>query len=499
MTIVDSIGVDLGPTDHFYIDGEWRPASSLTSSEVIDPTTESVLFRVGLAQPEDMDLAIGAARQAFDRGPWPRMTHAQRAVYLRLLADALELRAPDVANIWTKQVGMLHSVSSGSARRVANGFRLYADLAESFPWIERHVPSGPDPVGLLVREPVGVCGAIIPWNAPIVMIVYKLAPALLAGCTVVVKMSPESPGEGFVLAQILDAVGMPRGVVNVVTADRDVSELLVRDPRVDKITFTGSTAVGRRIGSIMSERIGRYSLELGGKSPAVVLDDADVGLAARTMTTIVSSICGQGCATLTRAVATPGVYDDLVDALASEFGLLRVGDPFQPDVTLGPVAMERQLNRVRDYISVGLAEGAKLVTGGSRPEGLERGYFIEPTVFASVENSFRIAQEEIFGPVLAVIRADDEQHAVEIANDSIYGLNASVFTRDPERAYSIARQLQSGSVAHNGFITDFGIGFGGFKQSGIGREGGREGLLPFLEAKTIVLNGEVEAAGRLEM
>jgi acyl-CoA reductase-like NAD-dependent aldehyde dehydrogenase len=343
---------------------------------------------------------------------------------------------------------------------------------------------------MIVREPVGVVGAIIPWNGPMGMIGNKVAPALLAGCTVVLKAAPEAPGEAYVLAEVAEAIGLPAGVINVVTADRPVSELLVRDPRVDKISFTGSTPAGRRIASLCGERIARVTLELGGKSAAVVLDDFDIAAAASTITGRACLITGQVCSSLTRIVVTRDRHDDLVEALSESFSHIKVGSAFDSDSTMGPLAMQRQRDRVESYIAKGVDEGAILASGGHRPRDLNRGWFIEPTVFGNVDNSFTISQEEIFGPVLSVIPADNEEHAVDIANDTIYGLNNSVFTNDADRAYDVARQLRSGTVGHNSYRTDFGVAFGGFKQSGIGREGGRDGLLPYLEGKTIILDEE---------
>ena len=341
-----------------------------------------------------------------------------------------------------------------------------------------------------MREPVGVVAAIIPWNAPASLIAYKCAPALLAGCTVILKASPEAPGAAYLLAEICEAIGLPAGVLNVLTADREVSELLVRHPGVDKVTFTGSTAAGRRIASICGERIARCTLELGGKSAAVILDDYDIGKAAATISGNAGFLTGQVCSSLTRIVVTKQRHDALVDALSASFSKVKVGDPFDASTGMGPLAMSRQRDRVEGYIAKGKAEGAKLATGGGRPKHLPRGYFIEPTVFGNVDNHSTIAREEIFGPVLSVIPADSEANAIEIANDSIYGLNASVFTNDVERAYATARELRSGTVGHNSFRTDFNIAFGGFKQSGIGREGGTEGLVPFLETKTLILDAK---------
>ena len=382
----------------------------------------------------------------------------------------------------------MHSVAQYAAVGGAATFDYYAGLADTFPFEERVTPSMGD-FGLLVREPVGVVGAIIPWNAPLGLISYKVAPSLIAGCTVILKSSPEAPAEGYILAEIAEAIGLPPGVINVVTADREVSELLVRDPHVDKITFTGSTAAGRRIAAICGERIARCTLELGGKSAAVILDDIDISTAAATLARAECTLTGQVCSSLTRIVVTERRHDEMVEALADAFSQVQVGDPFEASTQMGPLVAERQRDRVEGYIGKGKAEGATLATGGGRPKHLEKGYYIEPTVFGNVENSSTIAQEEIFGPVLSVIPARDEEQAVDIANATIYGLNASVFTNDLDRARQVAGRLRSGTVGHNAFRTDFGIAFGGFKQSGIGREGGTEGLLPFLETKTVILEG----------
>jgi acyl-CoA reductase-like NAD-dependent aldehyde dehydrogenase len=311
----------------------------------------------------------------------------------------------------------------------------------------------------------------------------------------VLKSAPEAPGEGYVFAEAAEQIGLPPGVLNVVTADRDVSELLVTNPAVDKITFTGSTAAGRRIASLCGERIARCTLELGGKSAAVVLDDMDLSTAAKTLARAECGLNGQVCSSLTRVIVTKSRHDDLVEALAASFGRTRVGDPFDETSQLGPLVSERQRERVMGYIAKGVDEGATLATGGGRPEGLDRGFYVEPTVFGNVDNGSTIGREEIFGPVLAVIPAADEEDAVRLANDTIYGLNASVFTNDVDRARAVAGQLRSGTVGHNNFRTDFGMAFGGFKQSGIGREGGKEGLLPFLETKAVILEERPAAYG----
>jgi acyl-CoA reductase-like NAD-dependent aldehyde dehydrogenase len=327
------------------------------------------------------------------------------------------------------------------------------------------------------------------------LICHKIGPALLAGCTVVLKSAPEAPGEAVVFAEVAEDIGLPPGVLNVLTADREVSELLVTNPGVDKITFTGSTAAGRRIASLCGERIARCTLELGGKSAAVILDDADLTRVAKTISRAECAISGQVCSSLTRIVVSRSRHDELVDALAAMFSQVRVGDPFDAETQMGPLAAERQRDRVEGYIAKGIDEGATLATGGGRPKDLDRGWYVEPTVFGNVDNASAIARDEIFGPVLSVIPAADEDDAVRIANDTIYGLNASVFTDDVDRAREVAGLLRSGTVGQNAFRTDFGMAFGGFKQSGIGREGGKEGLLPFLETKSVILEDRPAAYG----
>ena len=475
--------------DRLFIGGEWVKPASERLIDVIDSGTEEVSFSVAEANEADMLRAVSSSRQAFDEGPWPQMSHIERAGYLRAIAAGLRGRSQEVGQIWPRESGVLHSIAEASAWGAADAFDYYARLAETYPFEVQAEPTAGGKFGLVVREPVGVVGAIIPWNGPLSLITYKMAPALLAGCTFILKSSPEAPGEAYLVAEIAESIGLPPGVLNVVTADRGVSEQLVRDPRVDKITFTGSTTAGRRVAALCGERIARCTLELGGKSAAIILDDADISKAAKTLARAECFLSGQVCSSLTRIVVTHRRHDELVEALASCFAQVRVGNPFDPTTQMGPLAARRHRDRVENYISKGVADGATLAMGGRRPRGLDRGWFIEPTVFGNVDNSSVIAQEEIFGPVLSVIPADNEGHAINVANDTIYGLNASVFTNDVNRARDVARCLRSGTVGHNAFRTDFGIAFGGFKQSGIGREGGQEGLLPFLETKVVILEG----------
>lgn len=478
-------------TDRFFIDGEWIAPSSSSTFSVIDAGTEEVVLTVAEAKADDMSCAIAAARRAFDEGPWPRMSYAERASYLHKLAAALAGRTDDLAQIWSRETGVLHSIAKLIGGAGAQAIDGYANLANNFAFEETGLTSAWGGHAALVHEPVGVVGAIYPWNGPLEFIVHKAGPALIAGCTIIMKAPPQAPGATYVVAELVERIGFPPGVFNIVTADREVSEMLVTDPRVDKITFTGSTAAGRRIGALCGQRIARVTMELGGKSAAVVLDDADIAMAANGITSVMGFSCflaGQVCAALTRVIVPRKRHNEMVDALAERYSKIRVGNQFDVETQMGPLATAAQRCRVEGYIAKGVAEGASLVCGGGRPKNLKRGWFVEPTIFANVDNSTTIAQEEIFGPVLTVIPAEDEQDAVRVANDSIYGLNAAVFTPDVDRALGVARQLRSGTVGHNGFKPDFSLAFGGFKQSGIGREGVKEGIRSYTETKTIILD-----------
>ncbi|CAO5161090.1 Geranial dehydrogenase [Frankia sp. AiPs1] len=487
MTVTADIQQSVRHPDRLFIDGQWVAPASASTIDVVDSTNEQVFLRVAEAGAADLDRAIAAARSAFDEGPWPSLTHVERAQYLRRLGAELKTKGDVLTELWPRESGALASFAPHTAPMAAGVFEYYAGLADTFPFEEKAKPSLGG-FGLLVREPVGVVGAIIPWNFPMHLAVYKVAPALIAGCTLVLKAAPDAPSAAYVLAECAEAAGLPPGVLNIVTADREVSELLVTDPRIDKIAFTGSTLAGRRIASLLGGRIARYTLELGGKSAAVVLDDADLAKAATALSRAECFLAGQVCASLTRIVVPRRVQDEFVEALAQTFSQVVVGDPYDARTQMGPLASARQRDRVEGYIRAGVDGGATLVTGGGRPAHLERGFYIEPTVFAGVDNSSTIAQEEIFGPVLSVIPADDEADAIRIANDTIYGLNAAVFTEDVDRARAVAAKLRSGTVGHNAVRADTDIAFGGFKQSGIGREGGTEGLLPYLETKTIILD-----------
>jgi betaine-aldehyde dehydrogenase len=476
--------------DKLFIGGEWVTPHAGGHINVVSPMTEEVTFTFAEATEVDMDRAVEAARAAFDRGPWPRMSPVERAEYLRRFGQQLGERTIELGHSWTNQMGVLFSMAKGAGLRGKGTFDMYAKMAETFPFVAPYEPTFLGGQGLVVREPVGVVAAIIPWNSPLSLGVAKVAPALLAGCTLILKASPEAPIEAYVMAEIAEAIGMPPGVINVVTADRKASEHLIRNPDVDKVSFTGSSVAGKHIASILGQRMARYTMELGGKSAAIVLDDADPQTTAATLSGALCTMSGQVCAALSRVIVPAKRHDEYLDAFAASIGALKAGDPYDPASNLGPLAMARQLERVQDYIAKGQAGGARLVVGGRRPTDLNRGYYIEPALFADVDNSMTIAQEEIFGPVISLIRAEDEDHAIRIANDSAYGLNGAVFTNDSERAYKVMRQVRTGNIAQNRFRLDGAMPFGGFKQSGIGREGGinGDGLMPYLETKSVFVD-----------
>lgn len=479
--------VKLGHPQKVYIRGEWVEPVARGGIDVVSPITEEVIFTVGEATGPDIDLAVTAARAAFDEGEWPRLSHNERAEYLRKIAEGLRRRGDELGHAWTNQTGILHRLAQYGGQNAAALFDYYAGLAETFAFQEVHTPA----LGgraVLVHEPVGVVAAIVPWNGPLELASVKLAPALLAGCTVVLKPSPEAPLEALLLAEIAAEAGLPAGVLNVVPADRVASEHLVRNVGVDKVSFTGSSAVGCHIASIVGSRMGRYTMELGGKSAALVMDDFPLEEAVDRLAGSICLLSGQVCATLSRVIVPRPRYQQFVDLCASRMAQLVAGDPYSDGSHLGPLAMRRQLDRVQSMVDGGVREGAKLLAGGRRSPNMERGYYFEPTLFADVDNSMSIAQEEIFGPVLSVIPAADEQDAIRLANQSKFGLNGAVMTSDSDKAMAVARQMRVGNVAQGGFRLDLTIAFGGVKQSGVGREGGAPGLLPYLESKTVFLD-----------
>lgn len=473
--------------DRHFIDGAWVASDSGGRISVVSAHSEDEIAVVAAASPGDVDRAATAARRAFDEGPWPRLTPQERAAHVRRLSGALAPRLPELAGAWVDQIGALAAVAPIVAGGGKFWFDYYAGLADTYGW-ERPTPRlDGQGTARLAREPAGVVAAIAPWNNPFGIMAGKLAPALIAGCTVVMKPAPETPLEAYIIAEAAQAAGLPDGVVNLVCADRAASEALVRHPAIDKVSFTGSVAAGRTIGMACAERFARCTLELGGKSAAIVLEDADIDQAAATLAMVITMSAGQVCAALSRVVVVDAIHDQLVDALLAHLARVRVGDPRDPASRMGPLAMRRQRDRVEEYVAIGKSEGAQLLLGGSRTAGLDKGWYFDPTLFVAVTSDMRIAQEEIFGPVQTVLRVRDQDEAVRIANDSPFGLYGAVFCADPERAYAVARQVRTGTVAHNGFLFDPSLPFGGFKQSGVGREGGEAGLTSFTEAKSIIL------------
>ncbi|WP_338466673.1 aldehyde dehydrogenase [Novosphingobium sp. ZN18A2] len=480
-------GVTIAHPDRLYIGGEWIPAHSGRMIDLVSPNTEQVVGRVAEADEADMDAAVAAARAAFDNGPWPTTPPAERIAAFRRMVAHLETRVPELAKAWTAQMGGLASFAGPMHGGSVAVLGQIAGFAENFEFVQKR-PSMAAEAALIAYEPVGVVAAIAPWNGPFGIMANKVAYALLCGCTVIMKPSPETPLEAYIIAEAAEAAGLPAGVVNLVTGHREASDHMVCNEGVDKVSFTGSTVAGKRIASVCGARLARCTLELGGKSAAIVRDDFPIDAAAKMLTGTITMMSGQVCAMLSRVIVPRKRHDELAEAIAAEMKQVVIGHSDDPAAQLGPVAMKRQLERVEMYIEEG-RKTADLVTGGGRPKHLNQGYFIEPTLFANVDNSSRIAQEEIFGPVLSLIPCEDEDDAIRLANQSNYGLNGSVLTGDADAAYRIARSIRSGGVGQNGLRMDFGLPFGGFKQSGIGREGGPEGLQPYLELKTILIDG----------
>ena len=470
--------------ERLFIGGQWVEAISRQRLEVVSPATEEVLLSYPEAGPADIDRAVAEAREAFDRGPWPRLPAAERARYLRRIAELLSQRLDDIAQSWTLQVGAPIMLTKKLVAQNPTLFNYYADLIERYPFVDERQRDDGGRVRV-VKEPVGVCAAITPWNAPLVLLSYKVAAGLAAGCTIVSKPSPETPLEAYILAECIEKAGLPAGVFNLVPAGREGGDYLVRHKDVDKVAFTGSTAAGKHIAATCAQRLARVSLELGGKSPAILLEDADFTAALPSLMIYSMPITGQVCFSLTRILVPERRKQEFLDLFLGAVSRIKVGDPFSAETQMGPLTLARQLTRVQGYIAAGKAEGARVACGGGRPKGLDRGYYIEPTVFTDVHPYMKIAQEEIFGPVVSVMSYSDLDDAVRKANNSTYGLSGAVYTADPERGYELARRMRTGSVTVNGMIVDPKFPFGGFKQSGIGREGGVEGLDNYVETKTV--------------
>lgn len=478
--------IELQVYKELFIGGQWRAPSGPDTIEVISPHTLESIGRVPEAVEADVDAAVAAARAAFESGVWSRKPAEERIAILRRLHELYVSHGDELAELQTQEIGVAITFSkmvNGPAPAAVLG--AFIDIAEKIEWEE--VRPGVTGLGIVVRrEPVGVVAAVVPWNSPQFTLMGKLAPALLAGCSVVIKPSPETPLDANVLADLTRQAGIPEGVISVLPAGREVGQYLVSHSGVDKVSFTGSTEAGRKIAAICGGQLKRCSLELGGKSAAIILDDADLPSTMQGLKFASLANNGQACIAQTRILAPRSRYDEVVDALGEMMSALVVGDPMDPATEVGPLIAQRQQDRVNGYISLGQQEGARLVVGGTEGiAGQQRGWFVQPTLFADVDNQMRIAREEIFGPVLSVIPYTDEDEAVTIANDSEYGLAGSVWTADGNRGIDIGRRVRTGTFGVNQYLMDFNAPFGGYKASGMGREMGVEGLQAYIEYKSI--------------
>jgi acyl-CoA reductase-like NAD-dependent aldehyde dehydrogenase len=478
-------------TEALFIGGRWSAPSTDQVIDVISPHSESPVARVAAAGPADVDAAVAAARTAFETGPWPRTEPADRIDAIRRLMKLYGERQGDMAQAISTELGA--PITFAKRAQVALPtmmMKAFCALAENYPWQETR-PGFFGSDLRIRREPVGVVAAVVPWNMPQFLTVTKLVPALLAGCCVVLKPAPESPLDALLLAEMLGEIGLPPGVVSVLPGGAELGAHLVTHPGVDKVSFTGSTAAGRRVAEACGAGLKRVSLELGGKSAAIVLADADPSTVAAGIRSASLSNSGQICNALSRILVPASRSGDYVAALEAEMAGIVVGDPADPATQMGPLVAQRQQQRVREYIESGQQEGARLVLGGTElPDGVEQGWYVRPTLFSDADNSMRIAREEIFGPVLTVIPYRDEDDAISIANDSDYGLAGSVFTGDTDRGVDIAARIRTGTFGVNqGYPMDPFAPFGGVKSSGYGRELGREGIDGYLDTKSIAVAG----------
>jgi acyl-CoA reductase-like NAD-dependent aldehyde dehydrogenase len=473
--------------EHLYIGGSWTTPSTGATVEVVSPHTEQPLATVAAAGPADVHAAVAAARAAFDEGPWPRLDPAERIAAVRKLNELYAGCRREMAALITAEMGAPISFSKFAQATLPMALLdAFADIGDAHRWEEAR-PGRFGGEVLLRTEPVGVAVAVVPWNMPQFLIAGKLAPALIAGCPIIIKPAPETSLDALLLADLVEQLGLPPGVVSVLPGDGEVGRQLVAHPGVDKVSFTGSTAVGRQVAALCGEGLKRVSLELGGKSAAVVLDDASPADVAAGVKVAGLMNSGQACVAQTRVLVPAARYAEHVEALAAMVDGLVVGDPTDPSTEIGPLVARRQQERVQGYIRSGRDDGARLVVGGDGlPDGVDRGWFVRPTLFADVDNGMRIAREEIFGPVLSVIPHDGDDDAVRLANDSDYGLSGSVWTADGARGLDVARRVRTGSFGVNGpYSMDPAAPFGGVKASGIGRELGPEGLEGYLDVKAI--------------
>jgi aldehyde dehydrogenase (NAD+) len=472
-----------------YINGEFCDAEGGKTADSINPATEEPWARIARASRKDTQRAIAAARKAFDEGPWPHTSPADRKKILNQIADGLDARSQEIAAVETQDSGGTIRKTSGDMMMGAAQLRYFAEMAEKVPLLEEiQVPQFPaQSQNWLQREPIGVCGQIIPWNFPLMMAVWKLGPALCTGNTVVLKPASDTPCSALELARIIDQTDLPKGVVNVIHGSgAECGEELCTSPLVDKVALTGSTEVGRRVQQLAAGTIKKVTLELGGKSANIILDDADLEMAVDGSLFGCFFHQGQACESGTRLLVPERLHDEIVARLVERTKTLTIGDPMDFASSQGPLVSARQRETVLGYIKAGVDEGAKIAIGGKRPEHLPKGYYVEPTIFVEVKNSMKIAQEEIFGPVLVVIRYRNIDDAIRIANDSIYGLGGAVWSRDKAKAMEVAKRMRTGTVWVNEYhLLSVAAPFGGYKQSGVGREFGLEGILEYTEVKHI--------------
>lgn len=468
--------------DGVFIDGRWQPPARDQWLDVTSPSTEERIARVALGSTEDMDRAVAAARRAFDSGPWPQMSVDERRSIIRRAGATLGARGDELDQLVTADTGIIIRYRLG---QMQERFEYNASL--DLPAAEDRVAAN-GAVGRIVHEPVGVVGAIVPWNAPVALTLSKILPALMTGCTVVLKPPRETPLYSYPIADAFAEAGLPDGVLNVVVSDRAAAERLVIHPGVDHISFTGSTEVGKHIGGLCGQRVKRAGLELGGKSPVILLDDVDLAAVAPAVLgggMLLNN--GEACAAWTRILVPRQRHDEAVDAFCDVVRAVRVGDPFDPATDVGPMVSRGHRETVEGYIRLAQEEGAKLAIGGGRPPALDRGWYVEPTLIVNADNGMRSSREEIFGPVVSVIPYEDDDDAVRIANDSEYGLSAGIFTPDHTRGVALAGRLRTGTVGVNNLGFNMAFPFGGYKESGIGRQHGPESLHEYLEIKTIGL------------